>query len=76
MSPVSYQPSTMRLPAAAAGAVLHYLAETQKGALPHLKALRTFHTHEFMVLDDVQAHVAGSIPQAPDASAILSPRCG
>jgi DNA mismatch repair protein MutS len=42
------------LPAAvaAAGAILHYLGETQKGALPHLKPLRTFQTHEFMVLDD------------------------
>jgi DNA mismatch repair protein MutS len=36
----------------AAGAVLYYLAETQKGALPHLQALRTFQTHQFMVLDD------------------------
>jgi len=36
----------------AAGAVLHYLEETQKGALPHLQPLRTFQTHEFMVLDD------------------------
>ena len=36
----------------AAGAVLHYLAATQKGALPHLQPLRTFQTHEFMVLDD------------------------
>ena len=36
----------------AAGAVLHYLAETQKGTLPHLQPLRTFQTHEFMVLDD------------------------
>lgn len=36
----------------AAGAILHYLAETQKGALPHLQPLRTFQTHQFMVLDD------------------------
>lgn len=36
----------------AAGAVLHYLEETQKGLLPHLQPLRTFQTHEFMVLDD------------------------
>jgi DNA mismatch repair protein MutS len=36
----------------AAGAVLHYLSATQKGALPHLQPLRTFQTHEFMVLDD------------------------
>ena len=36
----------------AAGAVLHYLAETQKGALPHLQPLRTFQTHDFMLLDD------------------------
>jgi len=37
---------------AAAGAILHYLAETQKGTLPHLKPLRTFQPREFMVLDD------------------------
>jgi DNA mismatch repair protein MutS len=36
----------------AAGAILHYLAETQKGALPHLQPLRTFQSHEFMLLDD------------------------
>lgn len=36
----------------AAGAVLHYLSATQKGALPHLQPLRSFQSHEFMVLDD------------------------
>ena len=36
----------------AAGAVLHYLGVTQKGALPHLQPLRAFQSHEFMVLDD------------------------
>jgi DNA mismatch repair protein MutS len=36
----------------AAGAILHYLAETQKGTLPHLQPLRTFQTHQYMVLDD------------------------
>jgi DNA mismatch repair protein MutS len=36
----------------AAGAVLHYLGATQKGTVPHLQPLRTFQTHEFMVLDD------------------------
>jgi DNA mismatch repair protein MutS len=36
----------------AAGAILHYLTETQKGTLPHLQPLRTFQSHEFMLLDD------------------------
>lgn len=37
---------------AAAGAVLHYLGETQKGALPHLQPLRTVHSGQFMHLDE------------------------
>jgi DNA mismatch repair protein MutS len=37
---------------AAAGAVLHYLDETQKGRLNHLQRLTTYHNNEFMVLDD------------------------
>lgn len=37
---------------AAAGAVLHYLQETQKGTLSHLQPLKTYLTHDFMVLDD------------------------
>jgi DNA mismatch repair protein MutS len=36
----------------AAGAVLHYLRETQKGALGHIRALTTYHTRDYMVLDD------------------------
>ena len=36
----------------AAGAVLHYLEETQKGAVSHVRTLRTYHTRDFMVLDD------------------------
>ena len=36
----------------AAGAVLHYLQETQKGTLSHLQPLKTYQTHDFMVLDD------------------------
>jgi len=42
------------LPAAvsAAGAILHYLRETQKGALDHILPLKTYHSNDFMVLDD------------------------
>jgi DNA mismatch repair protein MutS len=42
------------LPAAvqAAGAVLHYLGETQKGSLDHVRALRSYHAGEYMLLDD------------------------
>jgi DNA mismatch repair protein MutS len=42
------------LPAAqsAAGAVLHYLQQTQKDELRHLRALSTYHIRNFMVLDD------------------------
>jgi DNA mismatch repair protein MutS len=42
------------MPAAisAAGAVLHYLQETQKGTLSHLQPLRTYQAHDYMVLDD------------------------
>ena len=36
----------------AAGAVLHYLQETQKGALCHIRALTTYHSRDYMVLDD------------------------
>jgi DNA mismatch repair protein MutS len=35
----------------AAGAVLAYLQETQKGLLPHLTSLETYYTNEFMTLD-------------------------
>ncbi len=36
----------------AAGAVLHYLEETQKGAISHIRALSTYHARDFMVLDE------------------------
>lgn len=36
----------------AAGALLHYLQETQKGTLSHLQPLQTYQTHDFMVLDE------------------------
>ena len=36
----------------AAGAVLHYLEETQKGSVGHIQALSTFHSRDYMVLDD------------------------
>ena len=35
----------------AAGATLHYLSETQRGALPQLRTLRRFDSSAFMVLD-------------------------
>jgi DNA mismatch repair protein MutS len=37
---------------AAAGAILHYLQETQKGALDHIRSLRTYHSGDFMALDE------------------------
>lgn len=36
----------------AAGAVLHYLQETQKGALGHIRALATYQVAEYMLLDE------------------------
>lgn len=36
----------------AAGAVLHYLKETQKGELPHINRLQTYQPHKYMILDD------------------------
>ena len=43
-----------KMPAAvgAAGAVLHYLRETQKGALDHIRSLRTTHASDVMALDE------------------------
>ncbi len=43
-----------RWPAAigAAGAVLHYVQETQKGAVPHIRSLRAYSPDDFMALDD------------------------
>ncbi len=32
--------------------VLHYLQETQKGALDHIRSLRTCHARDYMVLDE------------------------
>ena len=42
------------LPAAqqAAAAVLHYLQQTQQNNLQHIRPLQTYHTQNFMVLDD------------------------
>lgn len=42
------------MPAAiqAAGMVLYYLEETQKGAVSHLQPLQTYHVRDHMVLDD------------------------
>ncbi len=36
----------------AAGGLLYYLNETQKGAVTHLRPLTTFHTCDYMVLDE------------------------
>jgi len=36
----------------AAAAVLHYLQETQKGRVDHIRELRVYHTQEFLVLDE------------------------
>jgi DNA mismatch repair protein MutS len=36
----------------AAGAILHYLQETQKGALGHIRALATYQVAEYMLLDE------------------------
>jgi DNA mismatch repair protein MutS len=42
------------LPAAvgAAGAILHYLEETQKGTVSHIRSLQTYQSNDFMVLDE------------------------
>ncbi len=37
---------------AAAGAVLHYLQETQKGLIAHIPSLITYHCQDFMALDN------------------------
>ncbi|HAD03697.1 MAG: DNA mismatch repair protein MutS [Desulfuromonadales bacterium GWC2_61_20] len=37
---------------AAAGAILHYLQQTQKGNLDHIRALRTYAGNDYMVLDE------------------------
>ncbi len=41
----------LRLGLRAAGAALHYLGETQKGRLPHVRRLTRYATDEYMVLD-------------------------
>ena len=35
----------------AAGAILHYISETQKSKLPHLRNIKVLNTSEFMILD-------------------------
>ncbi len=37
---------------AAAAAVLHYLQQTQKEDLRHIRSLQTYHTQSFMILDE------------------------
>jgi DNA mismatch repair protein MutS len=41
----------MPLATGAAGAILQYLQDTQRGALTHLRTLVAYSTHEYMVLD-------------------------
>jgi DNA mismatch repair protein MutS len=43
-----------QLPAAtsAAGAIVHYLGETQKETVRHIRPLATYHRRDYMVLDD------------------------
>ncbi len=41
----------LRLAISAAGALIHYLQETQKSALRHISALSTYHIHNSMLLD-------------------------
>jgi DNA mismatch repair protein MutS len=41
----------MRLGVVAAGAALHYLGETQKGRLPHVRILKRYETGDYMALD-------------------------
>ena len=41
----------MRLGIVAAGVVMHYLQETQKANIPHIKRITPFDTSEYMVLD-------------------------
>jgi DNA mismatch repair protein MutS len=43
---------TMPQAIAAAGALVQYLRQTQRGSLPHLTSLRTYDTGEFMALDE------------------------
>jgi DNA mismatch repair protein MutS len=40
----------------AAGAILHYLQETQKRALGHIRALATYQVAEYMLLDETTRH--------------------
>jgi len=42
------QPNAVR----AAGALLYYVRENQKGAISHLRPLKTYQTGEFMILDE------------------------
>ncbi len=41
----------MRLGLVAAGAVIHYLGETQKGRLPHIRRIGRFETGDYIALD-------------------------
>lgn len=42
----------MRAGVAAAGALLHYIQETQKGMVPHVNHMVAYHLADYMILDD------------------------
>lgn len=42
----------LRVGIMAAGAVLHYVTETQKGRVPHIRSLQRFRSERFMLLDE------------------------
>ncbi|MBI2917054.1 MAG: DNA mismatch repair protein MutS [Chloroflexi bacterium] len=52
----------------AAGAILHYLEETQKGALSQLTGLATYSTGQYMLLDAQTRHNLDVFPEGPDKS--------
>ncbi len=60
---------TAPLATAAAGALVQYLHETQKGPLPHLRGLHLIPPQEGLVLDDVTRRALGLWRTARDGSA-------
>ncbi|MCL4424232.1 MAG: hypothetical protein M1553_01960, partial [Firmicutes bacterium] len=53
---------------AAAGALLHYLEETQKTTLTHINRLRTYHPEEYMVLDAATRRHLELVRRFPDGA--------
>jgi DNA mismatch repair protein MutS len=61
----------MKLGVVAAGAVMHYLQETQKANLPHVKRVTPFDTSDYMVLDPStkrNLEVTASLSGQPDGT--------